>query len=113
MARINPARAAPGVDPFGRFLTPAEAADRLRVSTTTVLRWIHDGRLPAIRVSDRIVRIPIGSFERFVTGQTGEVGPRRRPTIVHRRVTTGPRIGGGESLPARAPGRRATPTRPV
>ncbi|HLA16469.1 MAG TPA: helix-turn-helix domain-containing protein [Candidatus Limnocylindrales bacterium] len=96
----EPAPQPPGHDPFGRFLTPAEVADRLRVSTTTVLRWIHEGRLPAIRVSDRVVRVPVGSFERFVAA-----APSRRPTIAQRRVAALPRIGDDEALPDRPPAR--------
>ena len=32
------------------FLTPSEAADRLRVSKMTVYRIVHSGELPAVRV---------------------------------------------------------------
>jgi excisionase family DNA binding protein len=50
-----------------RFYTPKEAAELLGVSSTTVMSRIHDGALPAVRVSDRIYRIPIPAFERFVS----------------------------------------------
>ena len=51
-----------------RFYTPAEAAAILKVSSTTVMNRIHAGELPAVRVSERIYRIPIPAFERFVAG---------------------------------------------
>jgi excisionase family DNA binding protein len=51
-----------------RFYTPAEAAEILNVSSTTVMNRIHAGELPAVRVSERIYRIPIPAFERFVAG---------------------------------------------
>ncbi len=86
------------IDPYGRFLTPAEVAERMRVSTTTVLRWVHDGRLPAIRVSDRVYRIPVRSFEQFLAGR-----PQRRPAIVHREVARFPSIGADEGIPRRVP----------
>jgi len=48
-----------------RFYTPQEVAELLGVSSTTVMSRIHDGALPAVRVSERIYRIPIPAFERF------------------------------------------------
>lgn len=53
-----------------RFYTPQEAAGLLQVSPTTVMHLIHSGRLPVTRVSERIYRIPIPAFERFVAGRT-------------------------------------------
>ena len=58
----NRARAGPR-----RFYTPQEVAELLGVSSTTVMTRIHEGALPAIRVSDRIYRVPIAAFERFVS----------------------------------------------
>ncbi len=52
-----------------RFYTPQEAADLLQVSSTTVMHLIHSGRLPATKVSERIYRISIPAFERFVAGR--------------------------------------------
>lgn len=52
-----------------RFYTPTEAAQQLGVSSTTVMNLIHGGRLPAVRVSERIYRIPIPAFERFASGE--------------------------------------------
>lgn len=52
-----------------RFYTPAEAAHQLGVSSTTVMSLIHSGRLPAVRISERIYRIPIPAFERLVSGE--------------------------------------------
>lgn len=51
-----------------RFYTPAEVASILQVSSTTVMRWIHEDRLVAVRVSERIYRIPAPAFERFQSG---------------------------------------------
>lgn len=50
-----------------RFYSPQEVADLLGVSPTTVMTRIHDGALPAVRVSDRVYRIPVAAFERFVS----------------------------------------------
>lgn len=50
-----------------RFYSPQEVAELLGVSPTTVMNRIHDGALPAVRVSDRVYRIPVAAFERFVS----------------------------------------------
>lgn len=50
-----------------RFYSPQEVADLLGVSATTVMTRIHDGALPAVRVSERVYRIPIAAFERFAS----------------------------------------------
>jgi excisionase family DNA binding protein len=50
-----------------RFYTPQEVARLLGVSPTTVMTRIHDGALPAVRVSDRVYRVPVAAFERFVS----------------------------------------------
>jgi excisionase family DNA binding protein len=48
------------------FLTPDEVAERCRVSTQTVLNWIHTKKLPAAQLSPRVYRVPVAAFERFV-----------------------------------------------
>lgn len=57
------------------FLTPQEAAAACRVSTQTVYNWIKSGRLPAVRLSPRVIRIPRVVFERFRTGVRPPVPP--------------------------------------
>lgn len=62
-----------------RFYTPQEVARLLGVSPTTVMSRIHDGALPAVRVSERIYRVPVPAFERFVsTTATPELEVRYR-----------------------------------
>ena len=88
-----------------QFLTPADIALELSVSTSTVLRLIHAREIPAIAVSERIYRIPVASFELYKAGRLRRAQPapmgRPRPR---------PRIGEGESRPivvGVAPVRRA------
>jgi excisionase family DNA binding protein len=81
-----------------RFLTPAEAATVLRVSTDTVLRLISAGTLPAIRVSPRLIRIPTPAFEAYQAGRT----PKRR-RVVTRPAASEPSLGAGERIPDRQP----------
>lgn len=77
------------------FLTPADIAKELDISSTTVMRKIHAGEIPAIAVSERIYRIPAASFEMYKAGRlrTAEPAPMggRKPR---------PRIGEGESMPS-------------
>ena len=51
-----------------RYFTPREVSDLLRVSPTTVMKLIHDGRLYAVHVSDRIYRVPVGALRKFQAG---------------------------------------------
>lgn len=80
-----------------QFYSPAEVARELGVSSTTVLRLVHDGRLPALRISERIYRIPAAGFERFKTGTIerpfiASLGPNKPR----------PRFGQGELPPDQA-----------
>ena len=79
------------------FLSPGEVAAELRVSTSTVLRLIRSGRLPAIAVSARIYRIPVATLERFLDGTLRTPG---LATIRERRGPA-PRLGTDESVPVR------------
>jgi excisionase family DNA binding protein len=38
------------------FLTPAEVAEQLGVTSDTVLDWVREGRLRAVRLSSRTIR---------------------------------------------------------
>lgn len=79
-----------------RYLTPSEVASELRVSTDTVLRLIDRGDLPAIRVSERIYRIPVPAFVRYERGAV----TRRR--VVHRKVDDIQEYGAGEDVAGKA-----------
>ena len=77
------------------YYTPREAAEILAISDDAVLDLIKRGEIPALRLSPRITRIPMGAFDRWREGYR----PRRR------RVSIGParpqvEIGADEGLPA-------------
>jgi excisionase family DNA binding protein len=76
------------------YYTPREVAEALAISDDAVLDLIDRGDLPALRVSPRIIRIPIVAFDRWRSGLTPS---KRRVTIKsgHGDVA----IGGGERLP--------------
>ena len=56
-----------------RFLTVAEVADMMRVSTMTVYRLVHAGELPAIRFG-RSFRIPESAVVAAIDTSVSEVG---------------------------------------
>ena len=76
------------------YYTPREVAQALAISDDAVLDLIHRGDLPAIRISSRIIRIPIAAFDRWRVGFT----PRRRRVSI-RPVEDGLAIGSRERLP--------------
>ena len=71
-----------------RFYSPQEVARLLNVSSTTVMTRIHAGALPAVRVSDRVYRIPVVALERFVSTE-----PAPEFNIRYRRVKRVRRFG--------------------
>ena len=77
-----------------QFLTPSEVARELSISSSTVLRLIHSGELPAIAVSERIYRIPTATFEMYKAGTLRT--PQLAPVGA---VRQRPRLGSAERLP--------------
>jgi len=78
-----------------QFLSPNDIASELSVSASTVLRLIHEQRLPAIRVSERIYRIPVAAFEKYKAGALESPSPARMSPEIKKR----PSIGAGEPPP--------------
>lgn len=59
------------------LLTTAEAAAALDLSTNTIKALLHNGRLPRVRVSPRIVFIPRSSIEAYRRESLGQKpGPK-------------------------------------
>ena len=56
-----------------RFLTVAEVADMMRVSTMTVYRLVHAGELPAVRFG-RSYRIPESAVEAAIQVPESQAG---------------------------------------
>lgn len=76
-----------------RWYSIKEAAERLGVSHDTVSRLVERGELPAIRISKRIVRIPVPAFDFYASGRT----PIQR-RVVRRRVEEPRPIAPGEHV---------------
>lgn len=47
------------------YLTPDEAADRLRVTGRTIRRWVADGKLRAVTLPSGRIRIPEEALDEF------------------------------------------------
>jgi excisionase family DNA binding protein len=45
------------------MVSPQEAAEMLSVDRETIFRWVKQGRLPASKLSPRIVRIRVADIE--------------------------------------------------
>ncbi len=57
-----------------KYLTVAEAAQLLKVSRSTLWRWIDQGRLPAYRFGQRRVLIRQDDLKKLITPARGEKG---------------------------------------
>lgn len=55
-------------------MTVAEIATDLRCSPSTVQRAIRAGRIPAVKVSPRVVRVAVAEYERFLAKGAGGAG---------------------------------------
>lgn len=49
------------------LLTPKQVAERLAVSPRTVYSWIEEGRLPVVKLSERVTRIPEVAVDALVS----------------------------------------------
>lgn len=77
-----------------RWYSIKDVAVRLSISHDTVARMVERGEIPAIRVSDRIIRIPAPALLRLESGR-----PIERRRVVRRRVETGIKMGTREDIP--------------
>lgn len=69
-----------------RMLTPRQVADQLAVSTRTVYLWIDEGRLPAVRLSERVTRVPSQAVDALVAASTRPANPA--PMLLTRYVVS-------------------------
>jgi excisionase family DNA binding protein len=58
------------------FLTVSEVADLLRLNPQTVRQWIDKGKLPAVRLGERQVRIRQSDLEQFIDAGTNSPASR-------------------------------------
>ncbi|WP_082899577.1 helix-turn-helix transcriptional regulator [Rhodococcus phenolicus] len=51
-----------------RLLTLQEAADALRINKRTLRRLAAEGRIPLVRVSDRVIRVRADVIDAIIEG---------------------------------------------
>jgi excisionase family DNA binding protein len=66
------------IEPNEDLLTVDEVAAQLRVNPQTVRNWIDAGKLPAVRVGDRRVRIHRPALDEFVGLRTSATPVRSK-----------------------------------
>ena len=75
------------------MLTPKQVAARLAVSPRTVYLWIEQGRLPAVRLSERVTRVSEEALARFeaagVAAGANAVSPNGESLAAEERVAYG------------------------
>ncbi len=65
----------------GPLLTTREVAERWRLSSRTILRYAHAGRLPSVRLPGGVVRFKLEDVEQIEAGAILWIAhkmPRRR-----------------------------------
>ena len=50
------------------LLTVEEVAERLRLTSETILRWAREGKIPAIRISPKVLRFDWDAVYQALTG---------------------------------------------
>jgi len=61
------------------FYTPGEVAALASVSSSTILNYIHDGRLAAVKLSERTYRIPRKAVVRLLGLEAPSIVVTERP----------------------------------
>jgi excisionase family DNA binding protein len=88
-------------DSWDEFLTVAEVASILKLNQQTVRNWIDTGKLPAVRIGPRRVRIRRSDFDRLISERYTGTPPSAKPP---RPIETQPNIWDGEIPPPVVPG---------
>ena len=55
------------------LMTAAEAADLLKVTKRTILKWARAGRIERVKISGKVVLFTAEAIENFLKKQTNEV----------------------------------------
>ena len=83
------------------FYSPAEVAKMIDVHPTTILNYIRDEKLYAIRLSERTIRIPARSVLKLLAPEVGAPRHIERPhDDVRKAVTTPEHTSSDNRVPA-------------
>jgi excisionase family DNA binding protein len=81
------------------LLTAEEAAERLRITNRTLLRWAREGRIESVRVSKKKILFTEEAIERFIQERTRgiESGPVKKDRgAAGKQNRPRPKEGGGK-----------------
>lgn len=67
--------------PDSDLVTVTMAASRIQVSTSTIRKWIREGRIASIKFSRRCVRVSVLELERYLTECTRPASERFRTVV--------------------------------
>ncbi|MGI9107381.1 MAG: helix-turn-helix transcriptional regulator [Pyrinomonadaceae bacterium] len=70
---------APPQDKREEFLTARQLAELLQVSESTVRRLAREGRIPALRLTSRLLRFHLAAVMHALDGTQQKSRPRRPP----------------------------------
>lgn len=77
------------------YLSPAQVAEQLQVTTVTVRRWIASGELPAAKAGPRKWRIRRADVSQMLTPRAGrpraDIAPSEDPSFSRHLVVPGER----------------------
>lgn len=79
------------------FYSPAEVAAMIDVHPTTILSYVRDEKLYAVRLSERTIRIPARSLQKFLAPE--EARPPHVIERAHADVQAAATAGGERSEP--------------
>jgi excisionase family DNA binding protein len=95
--------------PLDSCLTAAELAVRLRVKTDTVLRWHRAGKIPAVRISAKVLRFDLAEVlaalkaQSWARGRDHDHPPEIRPSVGTWRERTPPQAASPDRSSASPP----------
>jgi len=92
-----------------QLLTPKQVAARLAVSPRTVYLWIEQGRLPAVRLSERVTRVSEEALAAF-EAQAASAAARTSNTTGHASFAAEETAGYGTATIERHSGEATAPT---
>lgn len=62
-----------------RYISLAEFSEQFGISDRTARRWVASGKIRAVRLSERVIRIDSEEVERFLAKASGDIGPDPAP----------------------------------
>lgn len=62
---------------MSKLLTPEEAAEQMKVSVSTVKRWLRNGELKGVKPGGRLWRVEEEALQQFITNSKETVNEKK------------------------------------